>query len=88
MATVAFLVNGDPSAAMLGPVVADRLARLGVTSVTVLRDGDAACVVLDGWAFDPDVSSAAAARAIGADASSRTFHAVMQSAVRPWNEET
>ena len=87
MAMVAFLVDHDPEA-MLRPAVADKLARLGVTSVSVLRDRDVVCVVLDGWAFDPASSTEAAAVAIGADADSRIFRPVIQSALRPSMEET
>jgi len=87
MAMVAFLVEHDPEV-MLRPAVADRLSRLGVTSVSLLRDGDVVCVVLEGWAFDPVSSTEAAAVAIGADASSRIFRPVIQSALRPLIEET
>ena len=86
MAMVAFLVERDPDV-MLGPAVAERLASLGVTNVSLLRDRDVMCVVLEGWAFDP-ASSTEAAAAIGADASSRIFRPVIQSALRPSIEET
>jgi hypothetical protein len=87
MAMVAFLVDNDPEV-MLRPAMADRLARLGVTSVSLLRDRDVVCVVLEGWAFDPASSTEAAAVAIGADASSRIFRPVIQSALRTLIEET
>ena len=86
---VAFLVTGEAQAGDIKPAVANELARLGVTSVAVLRDREGICVVIDGWAFDVGRSTAAAARALGADpATSRTLHPVIQSALRPWNEET
>lgn len=88
MAMVAFLVNNDADAAVLRPAVADQLARLGITSISLLRDREMVCVVLEGWAFDPITSTEAAARAVGADAASRTFRPVMQSALRQSIEET
>lgn len=87
MAMVALLVEHDPEV-MLRPAVADELARLGVTGVSLLRDRDVICVVLEGWAFDPVNSTEAAAEAIGADASSRIFRPVIHSALRPSIEET
>ena len=89
MAMVAFLVAGEANAGDIKPAVADQLARLGVTNVAVLRDREGICVVIDGWAFDAVRSTVAAARALGADpATSRTLHPIIQSALRPWNEET
>ena len=81
MATVAFLIdtaNGDVD---LGPAVADRLTGLGVTSLAIYRDRDTICVVIDGWAFDPS-STSAAASAIGVDPAARTLRPVMHTALR------
>jgi hypothetical protein len=88
VAMVAFLVNDEASAVGLRPAVADRLARLGVTTISLLRDREMVFVVLEGWAFDPVSSTEAAARAVGADATSRTFRPVMQSALQVPTEET
>jgi hypothetical protein len=58
-----------------------RLARLGVTSLAVVRDERAVGVVLEGWLFDPARSAGAAAEAVGATAGARVLHPVMQLAV-------
>jgi len=49
----------------VGSTAAARLARLGVTSVALLRDDETVAIVLDGWAFDPARSARAAAAALG-----------------------
>ena len=61
----------------------EELARLGVTSVAVVRDSEAIGVVLEGWLLDPTRSAAAAARAVGGTASARVLHPVLQMAVSP-----
>jgi hypothetical protein len=48
----------------LQPGALEKLARLGVTSVALLRDGSGAGLVLEGWAFDPG-DAPRAARAVG-----------------------
>ena len=58
----------------------EELARLGVTNVSLLRDEQAVGIVLEGWAFDPERSSGAAATALGA-ATARALHPVLQMAV-------
>ena len=51
MVVVLFEASGrEPT---LQPAALAELARLGVTSVSLLRDGSTAGLVLDGWAFDP-----------------------------------
>jgi hypothetical protein len=48
------LVAGQQTAEpVIGPDAAERLARLGITRVSVLRDRSGIGVVLEGWAFDP-----------------------------------
>jgi hypothetical protein len=59
----------------------DELARLGVTSVAVVRDSEAVGVVLEGWLFDPARSAGAAASAIGSAGRARVLHPVVQMAV-------
>ena len=81
MANVAFLVHAADGDVELGSAVAGRLASLGVTNLAVYRDGDILCLVLEGWAFDPS-SSAAAASAIGLEPEARTLRPVIQSALR------
>ena len=81
MATVAFLIDAAHGDVDLGPAVADRLTGLGVTSLALYRDGEALCLVLEGWAFDPS-SSSAAASAIGIEPAARTLRPVMQTELR------
>lgn len=47
--------------------VAEKLADLGVTTVSVFRDERTIAVVLEGWAFDLDRSAEAAARLVAGD---------------------
>jgi hypothetical protein len=54
MATVVVLVDGVGPVITLSPTAADELARLGVTSINVLRDGSTTAVVLRGWSFTVD----------------------------------
>lgn len=60
---VLLVANQDP-AAEVGPAVVQRLAALGVTDLSVLRDEQTTAVTLAGWAFDPNRSAEAAARAV------------------------
>ena len=58
------------------------LARLGITSVSLLRDERMVGLVLEGWAFDPARSAEAASAAVaGADTGARTLHPLVQMAV-------
>ena len=59
--------------------VAEELARLGVTSIAVVRDSEAIGVVLEGWLFDPARSAGGATRAIGG--TGRALHPILQMAV-------
>jgi hypothetical protein len=52
----------------VGQGEASRLAALGVTSLTLLRDETTVGALLEGWAFDPVRSAAAAAATLSADA--------------------
>jgi hypothetical protein len=68
-AVVAMLVVLVPEHAArlsLQPPSVRRLAELGVTSLTLLQGDTAAAIVLEGWAFDPGHSAAAAVIALGA----------------------
>lgn len=86
MATVAFLIDADPTRLDLGPVAAEALARLGVTHLAVYRNGAIVCLVLEGWTFDP-ASAPDAARAVGFASSARVLRPVMQSALRAGTQE-
>jgi hypothetical protein len=79
MVVVLFPASGDEP--RLGPTEADELARLGVTSVTVLRDTSLAGLVLEGWAFDPHDARRAAAAVVGARARLRFLQPLVQMAV-------
>jgi hypothetical protein len=57
----------------------ERLADLGITRLSLTRDGGTAAVVLEGWAFDPARSAEAAAAALGV--SGRVFHPLLEVAV-------
>lgn len=62
--------------------VLGELARLGVTSVSLLRDEGMVGLVLEGWAFDPARSADAACEAVaGAGTGARTLHPLVQMAV-------
>lgn len=78
---VLLVANQDP-AAEVGPAVAQELAALGVTNLSVLRDEQTTAVALEGWAFDPTRSAEAAARAVAAERGSvRVLRPVIESAV-------
>jgi hypothetical protein len=61
--------------------LASKLARLGVTSVALVRDEQTLAIVLEGWMFDPAHSAEAAAEAVGAASQARTLRPVMHVAV-------
>src|SRR5215211_4542843 len=51
---VAMLVaSRDTTEPVIGPEAAERIARLGVTRVSLFADPSGIGVVLEGWAFDP-----------------------------------
>jgi hypothetical protein len=76
------LVANENPAAEVGPGVAQELAALGVTSLSVLRDGQTTAVALEGWAFDADRSAEAAARAVAADSAEvRVLRPIVESAL-------
>lgn len=55
------------------------LARLGVTSVALVRDERSMGVVVEGWAFDPGKSADAVTAAVsGEGRRTRTFQPVME----------
>ncbi len=76
------LVSNQEPAAEIGPGVAQALAALGVTSLSVLRDEQTTAVALEGWAFDPAPSAEAAARAVATDRDSvRVLRPIVESAI-------
>ncbi|HEY3529007.1 MAG TPA: hypothetical protein VGK78_07640 [Nocardioides sp.] len=66
MGLLLFLVDNVDPAAEVGPAVAQRLAALGVTNLSVLRDEHTTALALQGWTFDPTLSADAAAHALSA----------------------
>jgi hypothetical protein len=76
------LVANENPAAEVGPAIAQELAALGVTSLSLLRDDQTTAVALEGWAFDADRSAGAAARAVAADpAAVRVLRPIVESAL-------
>jgi hypothetical protein len=63
--TKALMLWPAGAAVRIGSTEAARLAALGVTNVSLLRDVDTVAVVLDGWAFNPARSARVAAAALG-----------------------
>jgi hypothetical protein len=57
MGLLALILPGGTDGFALDEDAAARLAGLGVTRVSLLRDEEAVAVVLEGWAFDPEQSS-------------------------------
>jgi len=53
MAVVMLVAGPGSSEPAVGPEAAERLARLGITRVSLLSDHSGIGVVLEGWAFDP-----------------------------------
>ena len=83
MSMFVVLLEADEGEVTVGSRAIDQLAHLGVTSLALLRDERTACVVLDGWAFDPARSSDQVVSAISAGArSTRALHSVMFTAVQ------
>lgn len=79
MAVVLFPISNDVPA--LQPAALDVLARLGVTSVSLVRDEETAGLVLEGWAFDPARAHEAASALTGACDEARTLQPLAQMAV-------
>ena len=82
MGVLVLLVANENPAAEVGPAVAQELAALGVTSLSLLRDDRTTAVALEGWAFDAERSAEAAARAVAADpAAVRVLRPIVESAL-------
>lgn len=71
--------EGDPS---LRPAAVSKLARLGVTSVALVRDERTWALVVEGWAFEPSRSAQAVVAAVASDGgSAQTLHPIAELAV-------
>ena len=68
MAVLVVLLPGDGKDVPVGSDVAAGLAKLGITSLTVLRDRATFAVLLEGWQFDPDRSGQSAVALLTATA--------------------
>ena len=76
------LVDSEPGVGAVDAAAAKRLADLGITSVSVVRDDAGIGVVLDGWAFDPLLAGEHAAAIIaGRRRPLRTLRPLLQTAV-------
>ena len=83
MAMLVVLLESDGGDVALGSHAVDRLGRLGVTSVALLRDERTACVVLEGWAFDPATAACEIISMVSAGMrSARALKPVMQMALQ------
>ena len=79
MVVVLFAVSdGEPR---LDPAGLEELAKLGVTSVALLRDASTSGVVLEGWAFDLRDTRRAVRAVAGASAEVRTLKPLVQMGV-------
>ncbi len=82
MAMIVVLVPTSEAEPSLRPAVVSKLARLGVTSVAMLRDERTLGLVVEGWAFDPSRSAQAVIEAIAGRASgARTLLPLAEMAV-------
>jgi hypothetical protein len=76
------LLEGNGREPALSQRALAELARIGITSVSLLRDERMVGLVLEGWAFDPTRSAEAACAAVaGAENGARTLHPLVQMAV-------
>lgn len=82
---VLFPVSDDEPA--MQPAALATLARLGVTSASLLRDEETAGLVLEGWALDPARAYEAARAVAGAHATFRTLQPLVQMAVSPADQQ-
>lgn len=77
MATVLLVADRPAGEPVVGPDVAERLATLGISRITLLRDASSTAVILEGWAFDPArTNEATGALFPTGGANLRTYHEV------------
>jgi len=91
VAMMVVLVPSSDAEPSLQPATASELARLGVTTVAVLRDERTLGLVIEGWAFDPSRSAQAVVAAVaGRTSRARTLQPLMELAVSaaPGGEES
>ena len=83
MAMVVVLFPVSDAEPTLEPAGLEELAKLGVTSIALLRDRSLAGVVLEGWAFSPCDTRRAVHAVAGASAGVRTLRPLVQMGVSP-----
>lgn len=82
MTTVLLVADRHAGEPVVGPDVAQRLANLGISRITLLRDLSSTGVILEGWAFDPARAYEATEAVFPAGgASLRTYHEVQHMGV-------
>jgi hypothetical protein len=81
VAIVLVLLPASDDRPLLQPAALATLARLGVTSVSLLRDEETTGLVLEGWALDPARAAEAANAVAGARDRVRTLQPLMQMAI-------
>jgi len=81
MATMVVLLDHANGEFCLHQQAAEKLAGLGVTSLTVLRNEQTVGIILEGWLFDPARSAGAAAAVVGAPPGAPVLHPILQAAV-------
>lgn len=82
MAMLVVLVPASDAEPSLQQAAVSELARLGVTSVTLLRDDHTVGFVVEGWAFDPSRSAQAVVAAVaGGSSHARTLLPLLELAV-------
>ncbi len=65
----------------IGSAAASRLAALGVTNVALLSDSESVGLMLEGWAFDPLMSTREIAELVGGEAQCRVLLPALDMAV-------
>ena len=82
MAILVVLLPASEAEPSLQPAAIAKLARLGVTSVAVVRDDQSVGLVVEGWAFDPSRSARAVVDAVaGPMPGVRILHPLLELAV-------
>lgn len=81
MAMVVVLLPASEADSSLQPAAVSKLARLGVTSVAVVRDERTLALVVEGWAFEPSRSAEAVVAVAGDGSSAQTLHPIAELAV-------
>jgi hypothetical protein len=81
VAIVALLFPISDDEPKLEPAALEKLARLGITSVALLRDASIAGLVLEGWAFDVREVERAARAVAGTSDDVQTLRPLAQMSV-------